>query len=216
MTTEDEIKDGLFNMTQEPVGDSTPFEEEAPEQPYGDFKEETVPPKKQAARVKGDDVLSYLALGAGTLLVNRRIDPPVGRCLQLEAPLIGVQIDKVIAGTFIDKLLQPLFSKGEMLEELGAVLALPIFVAMIERKPEWTPLLIEPLGQALGKVLEDTAPLIRKKKTSQRRYARSMSDISDAFDIPRGADPIDAILKGFIFQDTFEQETEEPVTESVS
>ena len=208
----DPVGESLYSMEDEPV-DTTLFvgtEEKGPEKP---FASEDKPPRQ--TRVKGDDFLSYVAVGAGTLLVNRKIDPPVGRCLQLEAPLIGIQIDKVIAGTFIDKLLQPLFSKGELLEELSAVLALPVLIGLLERKPEWTQILLEPISQSLGKVLEETAPLIRKKKTAQRRYARSLSDISDAFDIPRGADPIDAILKGFIFQDMV-PEPEEPVMENVS
>jgi hypothetical protein len=184
--------------------------EPKPEEPKPFQGEDKKPVQK---RVKGDDFLSYVAVGAGTLLVTKRIDPPVGRTLQLEAPLIGQQIDKVIAGTFLDKLLQPLFSKGEMLEELAAVLTLPILIGTLERKPEWAPLLMEPIAQSLTKVLEETAPLIRKKNTATRRTAKTMTDLGDAFDIPRGADPVDTILRGFIFQDIPQPEPEpEPVS----
>jgi hypothetical protein len=213
----DDITDSLYEMKESHVdlgGDDIYTGEEPPEK--DNFFKEKVPPKVLKERYSGENFLAYGAVAAGTLLVSRKIDPPVGRCLQLEAPLLGQKIDAVIAGTFLDRLLQPLFKSSEAFEDLGALLALPALVGLMERKPEWTPILMEPLSQSLGSVLEQAAPLIRKRKTKQRSYARSMSDISDAFDIPRGADPIEAILRGFIFQDMQAPEPqEEPVPAGV-
>ena len=209
----DDITESLYQMEDSHISlgeEDSPFTEAPPEHL---FKGETVPPKEYKQRYSGETFLSYGAVAAGTLLVTRKIDPPVGRCLQLEAPLLGQKIDAVIAGTFLDRLLQPLFKSSETFEELGAILALPVLIGLMERKPEWSPILMEPISQSLGSVLEQAAPLMRKRKTKQRSYARSMSDISDAFDIPRGADPIEAILRGFIFQDMQVPEPEEPKVE---
>jgi hypothetical protein len=208
----DTITGDLFaNATEETV-DGSIFEEEQEPTPESPYKGETRKPDRHATRVSGESILGYGWIGVGSYLVNKRIDPPVGRVLQLQAPLAGKTIDNIIAGTFIDKLLQPIFAKSEQLEGFGALIALPILVGLVERKPEMAPMVMGPLHDVLGQTLEEIAPLMRKKKTKQRSAARAI-DLNEAFDIPRGADPIEAILSGFIFQDVVETR-EEPIVDN--
>jgi hypothetical protein len=207
----DTLTGDLFaNATEETV-DGSIFEEEKEPAPESPYKGETRKPDRHASRVSGESILGYGWIGVGSYLVNKRIDPPVGRVLQLQAPLAGKTIDNIIAGTFIDKLLQPIFAKSEQLEGFGALIALPILVGLVERKPEMAPMVMGPLHDVLGQTLEEIAPLMRKKKTKQRSAARAI-DLNEAFDIPRGADPIEAILSGFIFQDVVEVR-EEPIAD---
>ncbi len=199
--TDTVIGDIFSNASEETVNTENAYKsdeyEPEPESPY---KGETKKPDRKASRVSGESILGYGWIGFGSYLVNKRIDPPVGRVLQLQAPLAGKTIDDIIAHTWIDRILQPIFAKSEQLEGFGALIALPILVGLVERKPEMAPMVMGPLHDVLGQTLIDIAPLIRKKKTQQRSAARSI-DLNEAFDIPRGQDPIEAILAGFIFQD---------------
>jgi hypothetical protein len=195
----------LFEGSSEEVDDTSFYtsEEVPPEQPY---IEEERKPERYAARTSGENLLATAWFAIGGILVSKRIDPPVGRCLQLEAPLAAQEIDKVIAGTFLDRILQPIFRKGDQLEGLGAIIALPVMVGLYERKPNLAPLLEEQMKQTLGNVLLDVVPLMNKNKAKMRRSARSLKDVNEAFDIPRGADPINYIYDNWVFQDNKAEE----------
>lgn len=201
----DTITDNIFeNAGEEIVGDKL-FEGEGDkenEKPESPFKEKDAP-KRHSGRASGESVLTTIVTIGGGVLVNRRIDPGVGRVLQLESPLLAQRIDKAIANTFVDRLLQPLFRKGDDLEGLGAALALPIMVGIVERKPEMFPMMEPMMEEIIGTVLEEVAPLVRKSKTKRRAAARTLTDINEAFDIPRGEDPIKAVM-GFLFMDSAE------------
>lgn len=206
----DAITDQLFDSTNdEEVGGLFDSEDRPPENA---FKEDAKPPpNRKAARSSGEGLLGTAIVSAGYLLVSKDIDPPVGRCLQLEAPLAAQQIDRAIAHTWLDKLLQPLFRKSDDLEGLGAVFALPIVVGLYERKPQWASILEPAMEELVGSTLDLVAPLMRAQKSKRRRSARSMTDINEAFDIPRGADPVKYILGGWIFQDS--QNPEAPIVD---
>ena len=208
----DPITEQIFETAgEETVGGDNLFEgegEKGEEKPESPFKEKEKP-QRHSARASGESVLTTIVTIGGSVLVNRRIDPGVGRVLQLESPLLAQRIDKAIAGTFLDKILQPLFRKGDDLEGLGAALALPIMVGVIERKPELYPMMEPMMEEIIGTVLEEVAPLVRKSKTKRRAAARTLTDINDAFDIPRGEDPIKAVM-GFLFMDSAQTEGEEP------
>lgn len=173
--------------------------------PASPFKEDVESPPSKA-RESGEDLIAFAFMGIGGVLVNKGIDKPVGRCVLLEAPLLGKKIDEVIAGTFIDKLLQPLFRAGDGAQELGAMLALPVMAGIMERKPEMAPMLAEPFAAVLRESLTNMAPLMRKKKNATRRAVRALGDeFNESFDIPKGEDPVPYIIQNFIFQEQFEE-----------
>ena len=203
----DAISSQLFDSEQpdEEVGDLFGDEQKAPQNV---FKEDRYSPPTKL-RSSGEKLLGTAIFSIGSVLVSRRIDPPVGRCLQLESPLAGKQIDEAIAGTFIDRLLQPLFRKSDDIEGLGAVLGLPILVGIYERRPEMAPVLEPMLYEVVGTMMEQVAPLMKKDAAKKRRTARSLADLNEAFNIPPGEkDPVAAVLGGYIFQD-YVQEGEE-------
>ena len=198
-------------------------EQPTPEPPTSEtFLNETKPPDRSGSRVSGEGVLTTVWMGIGSVLVSKQIDPPVGRCLQLEAPLAAREIDKAIAGTFLDRILQPLFRKGDQLEGLGAIIALPVMVGLYERKPQMAMMLEEPMKQVMENVLLDVAPLMRTEKSKLRRSARSMADIHEAFNVPLNVpdpkdptgrkkvkvDPASFIYENWVFQDAANLEPE--------
>lgn len=194
----DNLTDQLFSSeTEEEISSDIFADEPAPslykEDKYG-------PPAK--TRESGEKIIGTIIFGVGSLLVGKQIDPPVGRCLQFESPLAAKQIDVAIAGTFIDRLLQPLFRKSEQLEGLGAVIALPVLVGLYERKPNLAPAIEPVLYEVVATTMEQVAPLMRKERTKQRRTARTLADLNETFNLPPDVkDPVEAVLSGYIFQD---------------
>lgn len=182
------------------------YDDEAPPEP--DFQEDKVGkrPDRSGIRTSGENIIATAWFGAGALLVNKRIDPPVGRVLQLEAPLAAKEIDQAIAGTFLDKILQPLFKTADSLETVGAVIALPIMVGLYERKPALAPLLESQMKQTLVQVMLDVVPIMNKQKAKFRRTARQLSDVHEAFGIPlkdeqgHKVDPSDWLFNNWVFQ----------------
>lgn len=208
----DELTDQIFSgVGEEEVDTGSLYEGDEPA-PKEEWKEDKyTPPTK--ARTSGEQVLNTAFFGLGYLLVSRQIDPPVGRTIQFEAPLAAQAIDKAIAGTFIDRILQPLFNKSEQLEGLGAILALPVMVGLYERKPALAPILEPAMLEVVGIAADELVPVMRKHKAKARRNARSLSELTDAFDIPKGTDPRIAILGSF-FRDVQPEEGQpQPPTE---
>jgi len=192
-------------------GDIYAEEQEAPEQPLYEEDKLGRRPDRSHLRVSGENLISTVLFAGGGVLVSKQIDPPVGRCVQLEAPLAAREIDKVIAGTFLDRILQPIFRKGDQLEGLGAIIALPVMVGLYERKPHLAPILEEQMKQTLENVMLDVVPLMTRQKAKFRRTARQMSDVHEAFNIPlteegpdgkkHKVDPANYIFANWVFQD---------------
>jgi hypothetical protein len=61
------------------------------------------------------------------------ISPPVGRCMQLQAPVTGLVLEDVVRGTFIDTALQPLARAEEKGKKVFAVAAPPVLVFALEQ-----------------------------------------------------------------------------------
>lgn len=129
---------------------------------------EAKPPRKTVARAPLSEGLGYGLMGAG-LLLQRGADPPVGRAIQWEAPLAAEKLDALVAGTVVDRLLQPVARAGATAKELGAVLALPLLVALIERRPELAPYLEAPVKSVLTELALDMAELGQRQ---QERLAK--------------------------------------------
>lgn len=68
---------------------------------------------------------------------------PVGRVMEMQAPTIGVMIDKAMEGTLPDRILQPFVAEGRRWKQVGEAVALPIMTAMICKKPSLLGLRIE-------------------------------------------------------------------------
>ena len=141
-------------LRAEPEGEMPPEPEAkgpepAPKAPAAKRTPRAPAPQRRSARIPLGAGLSQLigALGVGLIVTGR--DPGVGMALQFEAPLAGDKLDQAIEGTPVDRVLQPFARAGAAGKELGAVLALPFLVGLIERRPELYPVLKEPLLRPL-------------------------------------------------------------------
>ena len=61
------------------------------------------------------------------------ISPPVGRCMQLQAPVTGLVLEDIVKGTFADQVLQPLARAEEKGKAAFAVIAPPVLVLALEQ-----------------------------------------------------------------------------------
>jgi hypothetical protein len=172
-------------------------------QPIPNF--EDIPPEperrpntriKPSSRASGSDIISLVWGGAGAFLVRQRLDIPAGRVLQLEAPAAGAKIDELLAGTWLDSLLQPIFKSADKWEEFGALIAFPVLTSMYWRKEELRPMIDPFLGEMALTIMGEVATQQRAKTRKARGNARTMASISEVFQVPKGQDPVVFMMNG--------------------
>lgn len=179
----DTITDSIFGANGgEVISDVFETDEPTPTSPY---KEDQKPPpdKHAGPRASGEDIIGAGVAFAGTLLVSKQVDVPVGRCIQFQAAITGKKLDDLIANTWIDKMLQPLFKKGDQFNELGAVLGLPVLIGICERKPAMAPMLMGAMEEFVLTTLNEMALMRKRDKAKTRRVVRS-SEIREMLDMP--------------------------------
>lgn len=185
----------------------TSYGEQTPEEVKSDDREKT-----PSRHVKRGDVSGLITLawgGIGTALVRTGTDVPVGRVLQFEAPLAGKKIDEIIAGTWLDALLQPLARQADKIEGLGAVILFPLLVGAYERNTTIGPMIEPVLRQVVRTTLSDMAPLLKKQQTQERKAMETISDLNDVFEIDPGEDPVQAILAAIFAPEPEAEPTDE-------
>lgn len=162
----------------------------------GDDSPKEKRPERHEPRTPAADLISLVWGGIGTALVQTGTDVPVGRVLALQAPLAGKRFDALLAGTWLDKWIQPVAKQGEALEGLGSLIMLPLLVGAYERNPALGPVLESLLRAALESNLAEMVPVLRERKNKERSHARALRDLSDVldFEVPKGADAIEVIL----------------------
>lgn len=155
------------------------------------------------------DLVTFVWGGIGMALVQSHADPPVGRVMQFQAPLAGRKFDQLIAGTWLDALLQPLAKQADKIEGLGALVMFPLLVGAYERNPALEPIVAPILRQVVRSTLVDMAPVLRKQSAEAKKAAETVGNLNDLFDLPPDADPIDAVLMSIFAppQQTVESET---------
>lgn len=188
-------------------GSDTGYEETTPTEADAEKQERT--PARLIPRTPAADFLSMVYGLVGTGLERSGKDIPVGRVLQFQAPIAGNQLDKLIANTWIDRLLQPLVSKADFMETMGSVVAFPLLIGIYERQPE-SALVLEPIiRQVIMTNLEAMVPVLKEKQKNERKTAKAIADLNDTFGIDKDSDPVDAVL-ATIFQGLTAEEAEVP------
>ena len=170
--------------------DDSPFAEQVPGQPQGtrakkfwqkgggdDKATKPIKPKIHHARVSTASFFEEAWTGAGNLVA--RSDVPVGRVLLFQAPCVGDIIDEEIAGTAADKLVQPVVRWWEKGSTIGALVGVPIVVAMIERQPERRAILLPMLRSMMGPMLVQMAKGAKKAKKRQEAEMAAIEDLDD-------------------------------------
>lgn len=151
-------------------------------------------PKRNIPRKSGARFFELAATFLGQTLEQTGADMPVGRVVKFQAPITGNKIDELIAHSFLDKWLQPLFSGSEKAEGLGAIIMLPLMVGMVERNPAMMPMLEGIMRSAMQTTLVEMAPVIRKQRAQEKKVFSAVKDLNMLLEIPEGMDPFEAMM----------------------
>jgi hypothetical protein len=147
--------------------------------------------KRKQARVSVDHLVSR-----GWEAVARIAQPlslPVSRCLQVQSPVAGMIIEEIVAGTLVDRVLQPIARAEEKAEKVLALVGPPLIVLAIEqsfllpaeqmmmRQALLMPMLKESLRMWLviaGPKVEEAA---RREAEYQKTFGRSINEMIELF-----------------------------------
>lgn len=156
---------------------------------------------KPPPRLSGVEMIGDLVDGAGVLLTERNIDVPVGRLLQLEAPLLAPELDKAIAGHFVDRhLLQPAIRTEARWRVVGELLEAPILVLLAERVPEMRDIVYPRLHKNLRRQLPALVKRYKEMADEQAEVDEAVEELSQLSpDMARifagGVDPVDMLIR---------------------
>lgn len=146
--------------------------EALPAQPVPKRPQSQRAPRRTRVRVPLTSLLETALGGASTGLMMTGRDIPVGMAIGFEAPVAAEKLDAIIAGTMLDRLLQPIARAGASAKDFGAVLALPTLVALIERRPY----LYEPLKPLIIPVVTNVAlDLAELQERNRERLSEAQS-----------------------------------------
>jgi hypothetical protein len=97
--------------------------------------------KKPAAR-KQPRVSLEKFVGRSWAMMGRMAmsaSPPMGRCIQAQAPMAGVILDDITRGTIADRLLQPVARAEDKLDKIFALTAPPLLVLALDMSSSLPP-----------------------------------------------------------------------------
>lgn len=93
--------------------------------------------RARGKKVARKSLASVISMGYEWLAVPAAaFSPPVSFMMQMQAPVVGEILDGPIAGTLIDKLLQPLATVNEALEPVNAVITPLVGAFLLDRFPQ--------------------------------------------------------------------------------
>lgn len=136
------------------------------------------------------DGASFLYNGAGQL-AEATGGPATfaGRAMQMNAPAFGDAIDELLAGTFIDKKLQPLAQRGDKLRALKDIAGLPILALAIGIGGPGAYMALRPmLKAAVSSNITLLGPQLVKKKRNDDAQAKIMRELVAEGMLPEGPD----------------------------
>jgi hypothetical protein len=96
----------------------------------GQSKSKRKPSAKKQPRVSLEKFVSRGWTMLGRMAIS--VSPPMGRCLQAQAPMAGIILEDIARGTVTDRLLQPLARAEDKLDKGFALAAPPLLVGLID------------------------------------------------------------------------------------
>ncbi len=150
--------------------------------------------KPAARRTSAADAISTVLASAGSMVA--KVDQPLSRALTISAPATGSAIDELVAGTFVDRsVLQPFAKGADKWERLGGVIAFPVLVAVISRRPQMFVPLEGYLRDSLTDVLVASVPAMQKRKAKEKKAVDALSALAQVDErYAQSEDPIGLLL----------------------
>lgn len=108
--------------------------------------------------------------------VVSRVDPPVGRLLEMQRYFAGDVWDEIVRGTIVQRALQPLVRSSKRLEALQALVEPIALVAAMERSEGAAVLLLPRLDAALEAMVIAGAPAMKKRAAQAAKAAEVLAE----------------------------------------
>jgi len=172
-----------------------PEAETRPTERVDESAAERAPVKRQGPRESAAEVLETAWAGIGEALEMSGTDIPVGRVLQMQAPVVGQKLDAMLADTMLDRLAQPAIQAANKGQGVGALMLFPLLIGAYERSPELGPVVYPILRKVIRLNIIQLAPALKKRAAEERRAAAAIADLATELDLPADMDPIDAIIQ---------------------
>lgn len=109
---------------------------------------------------------------------------PAGRAMQLNAPAFGAAMDDFLAGSVVDRRLQPLAKRGDKLKVLKDTAALPLMAAFLAINPAMYTALRPVLRSVMEANITALGPQLVKKKKHDDDVARTMRELANEGMLP--------------------------------
>lgn len=94
-------------------------------------------PRARGKKVARKSLAAVISMGYEWLSVPAAsVSKPVAYMMALQAPVVGEVLDGPIAGTFLDKLLQPIASVNEAMEPVNAVITPLVGAFLLDKFPQ--------------------------------------------------------------------------------
>lgn len=132
---------------------------------------------KKVARKSLASVVSmgyeWLAIPAAT------VSPPVSYMMAIQAPVVGEILDGPIAGTILDKILQPLATVNEALEPVNAVLTPLVGAFLLDRFPQHADKIVPKLRTGLHAWAKLAGPHYEKIQEEEATFEKEHGESID-------------------------------------
>lgn len=147
--------------------------------------------KRKPARVSVEHLVSR-----GWEAIAKLAQPlslPMSRCLQVQSPVAGMILEDIVAGTVVDRVLQPVARAEEKAEKVLALVAPPILVLAIEQSQQLPPeqmmmrqaFLVPMLKESLRVWLQVAGPKVeeaaRKEAEYQEKFGQTIDEMISLF-----------------------------------
>lgn len=207
------IEDDIYGGVAAEAADELQAEFAPVEQPSGRESKEEKPPKPVGRRKSAASLITGLWGGAGTLMANSGYNVPVGRTLKFQAPLAGTRLDDMLAHTWLDRFLQPLIGNVELMEGIGAIVAMPLLVGAINKNNALiqAPFVGDIFEQIVMASLEEMVPIEKAKKNRRKKSVKAMAELTEVFEFSEDVDPVEQIFN-MIFNGTQAPPVDAPET----
>lgn len=113
-------------------------------------------------------------------MVAKPISEPVAKTLLMEAPVAGMILDEKIRGTLVDKVLQPLARTEDSGKSVVALVAPPLLVLALEKRPDQADKIFPLLRKSLIWHAEIAGPKIEQRMEREREIEEKYGQDIDA------------------------------------
>lgn len=162
---------GLNPKADRPAGYIAPETRERRPKPAG---------KSGGRRMSGAETLGDVWGGLGSLAVRNPAHVPLGRYMQLQAPVAGEMLDDAAAGTVVDKVaLQPIVKARERFDLIGAVFGPPALILAIERNPDRAEMLMPMLRSSIRNALPLMVPALKRVQAKEAKMIEAAENLFD-------------------------------------